>query len=32
MNAISLQRKGVRADIVLSQPDRKNAMSQAMWR
>ena len=32
MNAVSLKRKGVRADIVLSQPDRKNAMSQAMWR
>ena len=32
MNAISLQRNGVRADIVLGQPERKNAMSQDMWR
>lgn len=31
MTGIVLRRNGVRADIVLSQPRRKNAMSQAMW-
>lgn len=31
MTGIILERHGARADIVLSQPRRKNAMSQAMW-